>query len=281
MITTLYRRESLLAWLVFWILLLGLARPAQASHLLGGEMTYRYLDAAGPAAAPLRYELTVSVYNNCSSAVLNDFATVGIYDRATGNKLALTTTNFATLNNGSLDIPQTSLAACTTPVVPPGCTILGNSQAYRLQKFVAVVNLPATTQGYFAFWTAYARNLDITNLFDPGNQYMSLYCTLAPPALANHSPVFSTKAVANLCANDTTYILNNAVDADGDQLVYSLGQPYGSDIPLSFAGLPALLGYNAGAGYSPTTPIGTASGNYSSINAATGTAKFRTTSTLR
>ncbi|MEJ7659064.1 MAG: hypothetical protein WKG07_05265 [Hymenobacter sp.] len=29
-----------------------LAGPAQATHLLGGELTYRYLDTNGPAGAP-------------------------------------------------------------------------------------------------------------------------------------------------------------------------------------------------------------------------------------
>ncbi len=40
------------------------ARPAQATHLLGGEMSYRYLDANGPAGNPFRYEITVTIYSN-------------------------------------------------------------------------------------------------------------------------------------------------------------------------------------------------------------------------
>ena len=49
--------------LLLALMVLG-ARPAQASHLLGGVMSYRYLDANGPAAAPFRYELTVTFYIN-------------------------------------------------------------------------------------------------------------------------------------------------------------------------------------------------------------------------
>jgi len=74
------------------LFLLGLAAgPARATHLLGGEMTYRYLDANGPAAAPVRYELTVTIYNNSNpgAAAPNTAAVVGIYNPTTGAKIQL------------------------------------------------------------------------------------------------------------------------------------------------------------------------------------------------
>ncbi|MFC7670325.1 hypothetical protein ACFQT0_25390 [Hymenobacter humi] len=48
--------------LLLW-LLVGL-QPAFAVHLFGGEMSYKYLDANGPADKPWRYELTMRVYFN-------------------------------------------------------------------------------------------------------------------------------------------------------------------------------------------------------------------------
>ncbi|MEJ7659063.1 MAG: hypothetical protein WKG07_05260 [Hymenobacter sp.] len=71
--------------------------------------------------------------------------------------------------------------------------------------------------------------MDVTNSITAGNnQPLTLYTTLAPPLLPNRSPVFSDTAVAIVCQNDTTITLNNAVDPDGDRLVYSFGAPYGA-----------------------------------------------------
>jgi gliding motility-associated-like protein len=265
-------------------LLLGAAGPAAASHLLGGEMTYRYLDANGPAAAPLRYELTVTVYNNCGSAGVappRGAANVSIYDQATGNRMTLTRLNSASAQGSFLSIPSTSVSDCISPPIPPGCTITGASQPYRLQKFIDIINLPASGSGYYALFTDNNRNVDVTNLLFPGNQAMTLYVSMSPPSIPNRSPVFSDIAVAIICANDTTLLLNNAVDADGDRLVYTFGQPYALPVNLgsyaSFSPPPPTANYAAGAGYSATTPLGTAAGNFARLDPTTGLATYKAT----
>jgi gliding motility-associated-like protein len=287
MLATLLRHLGLVPGLALFLLALGAAHPALGMHLLGGEMTYRYLDANGPADAPLRYEITIAVYNNCGSAAIRQAASVGIYDQDTGTRVILTTTNYPFTNTasqtGMMSIPQTSLSECVQPAVPPGCTISGVSQPYQLQKFVGIVNLPKSTAGYYALFTDGNRNVDITNLFNAGGQALTLYTALAPPSLPNHSPVFSDLAVAIICANDTTYLLNNAVDADGDRLVYSFGQPYGTTnglgaVPLfGFIPPPPTLEYTPGFGYSASTPFGTIAGNFAELDASSGIAKYAST----
>jgi len=253
--------------LLLGLLGLLLGSPAQATHLLGGEMSYRYLDNKGPATTPLRYEITVTVYNNCGSAGIaspRPTANVSVYDQATGNRVAL------------LSIPQTSITACIAPATPPGCLVTGVSQPYQLQTFVTTVSLPASTSGYYALFSDNSRNVDVTNLLNPSNRALSLYVALAPPAIPNSSPVFSDIAVAIICANDTTFLLNNAVDADGDRLSYSFGQPYAltTNLPFSFTPPLAVAPYNSGFGYSPTTPFGTGTGNFAVINPSTGLASY-------
>ena len=276
MILALLHRLGWLPRLLFVLLALGAGHPAQATHLLGGEMTYRYLNANGPTAAPLRYEITVTIYNNCNNAAIRAAADVVFYDQASGNKMYLSTVNFPTIGlNGEMEIPETSISGCQMPFVPAGCTITGASQPFQLQKFVGVVNLPATTQGYYALWSDRARNTDIFNLVNPGSQSMTLYSTLSPPLIPNSSPIFSDVAVAVICTNDTTYLLNNAVDPDGDRLTYTFGQPYGvAAIPIAFAPPPTQLIYKAGYGFAAATPLGTAAGSYAAINASTGIAKY-------
>jgi gliding motility-associated-like protein len=253
--------------LLLGVLGLLLSSPAQATHLLGGEMSYRYLDNKGPGTTPLRYEITVTVYNNCGSfgiASPRPTANVSVYDQATGNRVAV------------LSIPQTSITACIAPATPPGCLVTGVSQPYQLQTFVTTVSLPATTTGYYALFSDNSRNVDVTNLLNPSSRALSLYVALAPPAIPNSSPVFSDIAVAIICANDTTFLLNNAVDADGDRLVYSFGQPYAltTSLPFYFTPPLAVAPYNTGFGYSPTTPFGTGTGNFANINPNTGLASY-------
>ncbi|RYY12905.1 MAG: hypothetical protein EOO36_16725, partial [Cytophagaceae bacterium] len=292
MLLLLLRRAT--AWPLFLsllALLLG-AHAAQATHLLGGEMTYRYLDANGPAAAPFRYELTVAIYNNCNAgaAAPNTNAIIGFYDQATGAKLALTATNYATTtvagNNGAasqtgvMNITTYTISGCLTPKVPAGCTVTGPSQPFRLQKFVGIVNLPASVSGYYAVFTRSARNTDITNIVSANNQAaLTLYATIAPQLRVNHSPVFADTAVAIICQGDTTVTLNNASDADGDRLAYSFGTPYSAFstgngvVPTgSFTPPPPSVTYNAG--YSSTTPFGSGAGNFALLNASTGVARY-------
>ncbi|RZK24461.1 MAG: T9SS type B sorting domain-containing protein [Hymenobacter sp.] len=272
MLTVLFYRLRLLAG----ILLLAVG-PAQATHLLGGEMTYRYLGATGSAATPLRYEITVTVYNNCSNQAIRGAATVSIYDQSSGSHMPLTASNTVSIDaNGDMVIEQTSITGCEMPYVPPGCTVTGVSQPYQLQKFVGVVSLPDAPQGYYALWSDRARNTDITNLLAPGSQSMTLYTMLSPSSIPNSSPVFSDVAVAVICASDTTYLLNNAVDPDGDRLTYTFGQPYGigTTRPTYFVPTPPLLAYKVGFGYSAATPLGTVSGSYAAINFSTGIAKY-------
>ena len=281
--------RSTLLGLLAWLLV---AHVAQATHLLGGEMTYRYLDAKGPAAAPFRYELTVTIYNNCNAGAAppNTNAVIGFYDQVTGAKLALTTTNYATTTvpafegavaqTGVMNITTYTISDCLAPRVPAACTVSGPSQPFRLQKFVGVVNLPASGSGYYAVFTRSARNTDITNIVSANNQAaLTLYATIAPQLRINHSPVFSDTAVAVICQNDTTVTLNNASDADGDRLVYSFGTPYSAFssgngvVPTGpFTPPPPSVTYNPG--YSLATPFGTSPGNFALLDASTGVARY-------
>ncbi|MGI4869593.1 MAG: hypothetical protein ACRYFX_00270, partial [Janthinobacterium lividum] len=272
MFAFLFRRAGGLCWLAF--LLAAAAHPAQASHLLGGEMTYRYLDAGGPAAAPIRYEVNLSVYVTCNSSATSALASLLVYDQATGAQVPLTTLNYSgSLSGGAMRVTEASRSACTTPYVPPGCTITGATQPYQLQKFTAVVNLPQSTVGYYVAFATSARNASITNVQGSGSQPLMLYVSLAPPAYTNHSPVFTGNAVAFICANDTTTILNNAVDADGDRLVYSFGEPYSQTLGSTLTLPPYGVSYQPG--YSASQPLGSLPGYYAGIDASSGISQFR------
>jgi len=262
---------------LFFLLLLA-AVPARATHLLGGEMTYRYLDANGPAGQPFRYEITTSVYFN------------GLYTPGNPNNIAPpnNTINLSLYNRdtgGFIRNVSASLAGgIGTPVLPKavaGCAVQGPNQPYYLLRYVVVVNLPAAVGGYYAVFTLAARNNTLTNVNNPnggvgGNVPMTLYVSMSSPLISNRAPIFSDTAVAIICANDTTILLNNAVDPDGDRLVYSFGTPYGNlSGGATFPPLPQSVPYRAT--FSAANPFGPGRGNFALINANTGTAKYGTT----
>ena len=259
------------------LLLALLVRPAMASHLLGGELTYRFIDALGPAAAPLRYEVTLTVYTVCNNTVTLT-GDIGIFERSTGARIVMNTVNYSNITSaGNINIAVPPPSACITPVQVPGCTITGPSQPFTFYRFVAQVNLPNTTAGFYAMYTQGNRTSDILNLSNPGNQYLELYTTMTPPTIFNRSPVFANTAVAVICANDTTFYLNNAIDADGDELEYTFGQPFNApNIPATFT-LPQPLGpYATTNAYSATTPFGVGRGIINHLNSSTGIATFST-----
>ena len=273
MFPTLLRRlrESLLLLVV----LISAGYQARATHLLGGEMSYRYLDANGPAANPFRYEITANIYYN------------GLYTQANPNGIAAPPAQIQfdlyskTTTTRILIVSAPRVGSLGNPVYPPtpqGCAVQGPSQPFYLSKYVQVVNLPISFDGYYAVFSLSARNTTLTNINNPGggtggNVPLTLYVSMAPPLIYNRSPVFSDTAVAIVCQNDTTISLNNAVDPDGDRLVYSFGTPYGNVTnPGTFPPLPQSVPYNAG--YSGTAPFGTGAGNFAIINANTGITKY-------
>ncbi|RZK60882.1 MAG: hypothetical protein EOO59_06420, partial [Hymenobacter sp.] len=287
MTATLLCRFNPLPWLVLLLVLLGATQPAQASHLLGGEMTYRYLGTGGPATAPHRYEITAAVYVACSNLNTQSYLDLVLFNKATGALLTIGSANLGSSNAsaspvyaGGLRLTQSSISLCTTIQVPVGCTITGASQPYQLQKFVGIVCLPATPAGYYISTApSGARNAGINNLAGGGlsssNYSLGLYSTLAPPTTPNSSPVFTGDAVGLICSGDTTVVLNNAVDADGDRLVYAFGQPYNDLLNIAYFTLPPpYVPYTAPGGYSATTPLGTGAGYYAKINPNTGITKY-------
>jgi gliding motility-associated-like protein len=281
MTATLLCRFNPLPWLVLFLVLLGGTCPALASHLLGGELTYKYLDANGPTTAPYRYEVTASVYVTCSSAATTSYLDIDFYNKATGAQYTITSTNAGSTNasayGGALELTQSSISLCTTIAVPPGCTITGASQPYQLQKFIGIVCLPTSTAGYYAVTAPSGnRNAGITNLANGSSSsyYLGLYATLSPPTIPNKSPVFTGDAVGLICSGDTTVILNNAVDADGDRLVYSFGQPYNTTTLSTFTAPLPYVPYTTTGGYSAAAPLGTGAGYYAKINASTGITKY-------
>ncbi|TGE18665.1 gliding motility-associated C-terminal domain-containing protein [Hymenobacter elongatus] len=298
-------RTTLLRGLIFLLFLVGLrAVPAAASHLVGGEMSYKYLDANGPDNAQFRYRVTVLLYINWECTNTNDISNVpdgrcnifiNIYDKQNGTRInsgqAAQGFSCAQVScpgrpaqndqqpQGTFRLPRVSNPSITPPL-PGGCSLPGGPPPpVRLCRYEAIVNLPVSFGGYYVLYTDGTRNRSINNLAQPDNQNQSIYVDMAPPLLPNSSPTFSDTAVVVICQGDTSIVVNNAVDLDGDRLIYSFSTPYNISGPVgtpapTFVPPPPSVTYNTG--FSATAPFGPGAGNYAFLNASNGLSRYAT-----
>ncbi|GAB3304020.1 hypothetical protein GCM10027511_16700 [Hymenobacter humi] len=229
--------------------MLGLL-PAAASHLVGGELTYKYIDNKGPAGRPHRYEVTALIYYDSGTRPVGDaYIPLAISTKdAPGNSVLFT------------NVVRYSYQTITAPPVP-GCSLQG--PPVTLAMYVTGVSLPASTAGYVASYTVGNRNAGITNLLNSSQQYMTLSVDMTPPTIPNYSPAFSDNALFVVCQGDTTTVINNAYDVDGDRLSYRFATPNSFTV-----GSPAIYA----PGYSAPQPFGTS--GFVNMDARTGVATY-------
>ncbi|MBF9237009.1 gliding motility-associated C-terminal domain-containing protein [Hymenobacter sp. BT683] len=221
-----------------------------ASHLVGGELTYKYLDARGPAGAPHRYSLTARIYYDGNTRPSGDpTITIGIDSRATP-KVPITL----------LTVQRYGFSVLGAEEIP-GCAV--SVPRVTLALYLTTVNLPFVREGYQAVVSIAARNAGITNLNTSSGQAFTISVDMTPGLLPNSSPAFSDDAFVVACLGDTASILNNAYDVDGDRLSYSFGVPNG-------AGVGALVAY--APGYSATLPFGP--GSFAEVDPRTGLSRY-------
>ncbi|KAA9332033.1 gliding motility-associated C-terminal domain-containing protein [Hymenobacter busanensis] len=239
--------------LMGWLLA---ARPAAATHLVGGEMSYKYLDDQGGSSTPFRYQFLATVYYNkeVGSAAPDGrpSITVNIYNRS---QPALLVRRVVIVRTQFQEI---------TAALPAGCAI--SVPRVTMATYNAIIELPYSATGFQAIYGESARNVDIGNIDNAGGTGMALTMDITPTPIRNATPVFSDMAVAVICQNDTSFVLNNAFDADGDRLSYSFGTPYS----INNAG--ALLSIDYVPGFSQAAPFGPT--GYAALNAATGLASY-------
>ena len=104
--------------------------------------------------------------------------------------------------------------------------------SYSAVTRLSIIN-PANNQpvigGYHVVHERCCRNSGINNIQNPGNASMT-YNNIPPVGYQNTSPDFIQEPLPFICVNDSTSALNTAIDADGDQLVFSYVSPLEGDL---------------------------------------------------
>ena len=187
---------------------------AQATHIVGGFISYRYISGT-------TYEVSLTIYRDCSSATPFDGtvgattdAILGLFDGATNN--LITTYNL-------VDPVITTIQ----PPIDNPCLQITTSVCVEQGVYTTTITLPSANSGYTLVHERCCRNGSISNVFDPGNQG-TVYSAYIPPTntFHNSSPVFNNLPPLFICVNSPLVFNYSATDADGDVLTYSICTPF-------------------------------------------------------
>jgi len=198
------------------ILLLVMAGVnSYASHLLGGEFSYRCLGGNN-------YEINLTIYRNCvcqpgspQCADFDDAAKITIFN----NELPVDTVNL------SLDLATEREVLCRN-TAPDICV-------ERSTGYSTVINLPPSVNNYTLVYMRCCRNENIVNIANPAETGSTYVITIPNSEIAacNSSPTFNAVPQISLRAGFPFIYDHSATDIDGDSLVYQLCTPF--DYPLS------------------------------------------------
>ncbi len=242
--------------LLLFLALCASQNPSWATHIVGGEITYRCLGNN-------QYEINLTVYRDCFNGVpwFDNPAAIGVYD-AQWNLFRNLLVPWNAMNHDTLPV------ALDNPclVVPPNVCV--HRSTYR-----TITTLPFRPGGYTLVYQRCCRNRLIRNLPDPLNTGISIVATLSETSLleCNNSAVFNKWPPVAICVNEPIDFDHSARDADGDSLVYRLCTPLNGPDSLNPQPVPPLKGPYAEVVWRPPYSLGNVLGGAPlSIHPATG-----------
>jgi gliding motility-associated-like protein len=222
--------------LVFFFL--GDPSVSNATHIVGGDMTYRFIEQVGESN---RYMFKLNVYYDCfplDGQAANDSdstITIAIYQQMTVSPELWRLVG----NNGGLrmiTVRRSPLVKITNPtyecLVPPTniCVFQGVFEFELILKRIAAP--------YAITYQRCCRNNTINNLISGGSTGATFHVELTPEAqrLGNSSPTFTKYPPTIVCIGEPLVNDHSATDPDGDRIVYRFCQPYSSPGQSSRAG---------------------------------------------
>ncbi|HRI26529.1 MAG TPA: gliding motility-associated C-terminal domain-containing protein [Chitinophagales bacterium] len=238
-----------------FLLLAGLLHtPAlYATHAMGADLTYGCLGSN-------QYLIILKFFRDCKGITPGGSYAIQYSSAQCGVSGSITLT---------LVPPIPPLAANPqdiTPLCPGQQSACGGNGPYGVQQWFYQGTLtlpPGCGSDWILRWSECCRNNAITSLNGPGNQnlYVEANINNTLPT-CNTSPQFLNPPVPFTCVNQPVFYNHGVVDADGDQLVFSLVNcEQAPNTTVTYAG-----------GFNGPNPLSTASGI--TINPTTGDINF-------
>ncbi|MDF1672989.1 MAG: PKD domain-containing protein [Vicingaceae bacterium] len=217
---------------------------AQATHVVGGSLTYEHLGGS-------TYRITFKMYRDCSPSSVQLPNNVTIQVRQPNGSV------FSPSKN--ISMPKTQVAVLDPPIdtcaFDPGICV--EEAIYT----TIVNNLPPNPGGYHMYYQTCCRNASLVNVNNPLSSGESFYTYIPDNSsiLTNSSPQWKNFPPVFICQGNQLNFDHGATDKDGDSLVYSFYNPFDDNNPTFPANVATFtpIGYNVG--YNANDPLGGAS----------------------
>ncbi|MEY4969283.1 MAG: hypothetical protein RLZZ261_1054 [Bacteroidota bacterium] len=239
----------MLRFLFALLLLAPLA--SKASHIIGGDIQYKYVgDSSG---VPNQYRIKLVIYREATGITLGASQIVTVASASCGTTQNITVNlavpEFSAALYGAYDcIPQSS--AVFSPMV---------------NIYTGFVILSQQCPDYKFSWTQCCRPPGITGITGSAGVGFYFEAELNNTLGYNSSPAFLSRPISYICIGGYINYLQNATEPNGDSLQYEL-------IPARDNGPNASVPY--AAGYTFTQPIHTAPIGPFTLNQQTGNISF-------
>ncbi len=193
---------------------------SSATHIVGGDMTYKCLGDD-------QYEITLTFRRDCvngaADAPLDDPATIAIYDI-----FGSLQTGLGTL--GRYYVPVFSRTILDNSVLNCAFTN-GNDICVEEAVYKVVITIPSNSSaaklGYYIAYQRCCRNSILNNIEDPLETGSTYYTCISPQAIqeCNSQPDVESWPPINICVGEKFSFDHSTTDPDGDELVYRLCTP--------------------------------------------------------
>jgi gliding motility-associated-like protein len=234
----------------------------KATHLVGGEMSYKFKGSDG--FGNNLFEITLYIYQDCLTGLpdviaIDNPAYIGIFTKAGFPYLRVD----SIFKSEDIPVPPNFSNSC---VNNPPATCL------RRVKFTRTYALPPNNDGYRVIYSRCCRNETVNNIVLPGKVGATYFCDIPPiNKVFNNSAAFKNYPPQIICINNPLVYDHSATDADGDSLSYELCDAYAGGSqrdskPFPPQAVPQAIGtyndnpdapsYGYQTGYSTTKPMG-------------------------
>jgi len=252
-----------------FVLTLLLAIPASASHLMGGEITWKCLGNGD-------FVFRMKLYRDCNGINGSTSATLTVHNHPTVSNIFLnlvSQTDISPVCNG-MGPTITCSGAQSQSGWPSSLTPMPGAVEEFVYESVPT-NLAGVPppQGWIFTYSSCCRNSSITNIVNPGSAGFTLRAIMYPYNGQNtgtcydSSPEFLESPRTIICTSYPFTYNHNAVDAELDSLAYSWAEPLDQMLTGTYnpPANPSLCGFTGG--YSFNSPLPGPAQNPSNIPA--------------
>ncbi|WP_160711509.1 PKD domain-containing protein [Chitinophaga solisilvae] len=211
--------------LLFIVICLVFSLQAQGSHIIGGQVFYRFLSKTGNTAS---YQVTLKLYRICESG-----------ERIAEMPPAIYLASFDKKDNSFVSsylINRSGFEVKTLAQIDP-CIINPPRVCFQVGTYETIINLPVNAEGYTISFQSCCRDAFMVNILSdpiPGSNDRgtgATYFTEIPGTNAiatghNSSPAFNKEEATLVCADKKFTYDFSASDPDADSLSYEFCDAY-------------------------------------------------------